>query len=73
MNKGRRLLYEARMSSVRAVMAVAGQRCVNDPGQARPAYWDVTYNFIRGQDHRVQMTSAPGDTISVNVKGEPRS
>ncbi|OIQ64748.1 hypothetical protein GALL_537000 [mine drainage metagenome] len=48
------------------------QRCVNDPGQARPAYWDVTYNF-RGQDHRVQMTSAPGATISVNAQGEPRS
>jgi uncharacterized protein YcfJ len=48
------------------------QRCVNDPGQARPAYWDVSYNF-RGQDHRVQMTSAPGATISVNAQGEPRS
>jgi uncharacterized protein YcfJ len=48
------------------------QRCTNDPGQAHPAYWDVSYNF-RGQDHRVQMTSAPGATISVNAQGEPRN
>ena len=48
------------------------QRCTNDPGQARPAYWDVSYNF-RGQDHRVQMTSPPGATIIVNAQGEPRS
>ena len=48
------------------------QRCVNEPSQARAAYWDVSYNF-RGQEHRVQMTSAPGSTISVNAQGEPRS
>jgi uncharacterized protein YcfJ len=48
------------------------QRCANEPGQAKPAYWDVSYNF-RGQDHRVQMTSAPGATITVNGQGEPRS
>jgi uncharacterized protein YcfJ len=48
------------------------QRCVNEPGQARPAYWDVSYNF-RGQAHQVQMSSAPGATISVNAQGEPRN
>jgi uncharacterized protein YcfJ len=48
------------------------QRCVNDPGAARPAYWDVRYNY-RGQEHRVQMTTAPGATITVNAQGEPRS
>lgn len=48
------------------------QRCVNEPSQARPAYWDVTYNF-RGQEHRVQLTSAPGRTITVNAQGEPRN
>jgi uncharacterized protein YcfJ len=56
------------------------QRCENasgqpvQPGQVSqqpPAYYDVTYNF-RGQDHRVQMTSAPGPTITVNGQGEPR-
>jgi uncharacterized protein YcfJ len=36
-----------------------------------PAYWDVTYNY-RGQDHKLQMTQAPGATISVNRDGEPR-
>jgi uncharacterized protein YcfJ len=48
------------------------QRCTTVPSQARPDYWDVTYNF-RGQDHRVQMTTAPGPTVTVNAQGEPRS
>lgn len=48
------------------------QRCANVPSQARPDYWDVTYNF-RGQEHRMQVTSPPGSTITVNERGEPRS
>jgi uncharacterized protein YcfJ len=48
------------------------QRCVNEPSQDRPAYWDVSYNF-RGQEHRIQMTNPPGPTITVNAQGEPRS
>ena len=48
------------------------QRCANQPGDARPAYWDVTYNF-RGREHQVQMTSAPGTSITVNAQGEPRT
>ena len=48
------------------------QRCATQPSQAQPAYWDVTYNF-RGQEHRVQMTVAPGPTITVNGQGEPRA
>jgi uncharacterized protein YcfJ len=48
------------------------ERCTNNPGQARAAYWDVTYNF-RGQEHRVQMNRAPGRTITVNEQGEPRA
>lgn len=36
-----------------------------------PAYWDVTYDF-RGVPHRLQMSAAPGSTISVNRNGEPR-
>ena len=36
-----------------------------------PAYWDVTYKH-RGQEHRVQMATAPGDTVAVNRQGEPR-
>jgi uncharacterized protein YcfJ len=47
------------------------QRCSMNPNQARAAYWDVTYNF-RGQDYRVQMTHAPGRTVTVNEQGEPR-
>ena len=47
------------------------QRCTNIPNQARADLWDVTYNF-RGQEHRVQMTSPPGQTILVNRDGEPR-
>ena len=48
------------------------QRCASTPSQARPDYWDVTYNF-RGQEHRVQMTAAPGPTVTVNRQGEPRA
>ena len=47
------------------------QRCTSLPNQARPELWDVTYNF-RGQEHRVQMTTEPGPTITVNQQGEPR-
>ena len=47
------------------------QRCTTVPGQARADLWDVTYNF-RGQEHRVQMTSPPGQKIRVNWDGEPR-
>ena len=46
------------------------QRCEN-VSNAPPAYWDVTYEF-RGEWHRVQMSSPPGPTISVNESGEPR-
>ncbi len=48
------------------------QRCEAQAAQMKPAYWDVTYNF-RGQEHRVQMTTAPGPTIIVNGQGEPRA
>jgi uncharacterized protein YcfJ len=48
------------------------QRCTNTPSQARPDYWDVTYNF-RGQEHRMQMTTPPGSTVMVNEQGEPRT
>ena len=47
------------------------QRCETVPGQARTAYWDVTYRF-RGQEHRMQMTRQPGATVTVNSQGEPR-
>jgi uncharacterized protein YcfJ len=46
-------------------------RCTNVGGPVRPDYWDVTYVF-RGQEHRVQMASPPGATITVNRNGEPR-
>lgn len=47
------------------------RRCDSNPVQAVPAYWDVTYDF-KGQQHRMQMASAPGRTVVVNAKGEPR-
>jgi uncharacterized protein YcfJ len=46
------------------------QRCEN-VANTTPAYWDVSYTY-RGQVHQLQMTSAPGPTISVNANGEPR-
>jgi uncharacterized protein YcfJ len=48
------------------------QRCASEPSQARPEFWDVLYVF-RGQEHRIQMTTPPGSTITVNRNGEPRS
>jgi uncharacterized protein YcfJ len=47
------------------------RRCEN-VSNPTPEYWDVTYNY-RGVEHRVQMKSAPGNTIAVNSRdGEPR-
>jgi len=48
------------------------QRCSSASGPVTPAYWEVHYNF-RGQDHRVQMMTQPGPTITVNEQGEPRA
>ena len=48
------------------------QRCANTPNQARPEFWDVTYSF-RGQEHRLQMSTHPGRTVTVNERGEPRT
>ena len=47
------------------------QRCTSVPSNAQPAYWDVTYAF-RGVTHRMQLSSPPGATITVNGDGEPR-
>jgi uncharacterized protein YcfJ len=48
------------------------QRCTNVARPGRPEFWDVTYVF-KGQEHRVQMTSPPGSTVTVNGRGEPRA
>ena len=48
------------------------QRCENVSTPAPVDYWDVTYNF-RGQEHRMQTTTRPGRTITVNAQGEPRA
>ena len=48
------------------------QHCTSVPNQSRPEYWDVTYDF-RGQQHHIQVTSPPGQTITVNRQGEPRA
>jgi len=47
------------------------QRCQNVPSSAQPDYWDVSYNF-RGIEHRVQLSTPPGQTITVNENGDPR-
>lgn len=47
------------------------QRCERVANTGPPDYWDVAYNF-RGVEHRVQMSAAPGPTITVNDNGEPR-
>jgi len=48
------------------------QRCASAPSPGRPDYWDVTYNF-KGQEHRMQVTTPPGPTVTVNGQGEPRA
>ena len=47
------------------------QRCQYVPTSASLNYWDVTYKF-GGYEHRVQLTTPPGNTILVNEQGEPR-
>ena len=46
------------------------QKCTNDYA-GDPAYYDVTYRF-RGRDYTAQLGFAPGPTIPVNGRGEPR-
>ena len=48
------------------------QRCKSVPSTRATDYWDVSYTF-RGREHRVQMSSQPGPTITVNREGEPRT
>ncbi len=48
------------------------QHCENVSQNMQPDYWDVTYEF-RGQEHRAQLSSPPGRTITVNEYGEPRA
>jgi len=47
------------------------QHCENTHRYAKPEYWDVSYTF-RGREHRMQMTTNPGATVTVNERGEPR-
>jgi uncharacterized protein YcfJ len=47
------------------------RRCEAVPGSGQVSYWDVTYVF-RGAEHRAQLGFAPGATITVNERGEPR-
>jgi uncharacterized protein YcfJ len=48
------------------------RKCSTVPGTAKVEYWDVTYVF-RGVTHRAQLSFAPGATITVNGRGEPRA
>jgi uncharacterized protein YcfJ len=46
------------------------QRCTSDYA-GPPAYYDVTYRF-RGREYTAQLSFAPGPTLPVNARGEPR-
>lgn len=48
------------------------QRCSTMPASGVPDHWEATYTF-RGQEHRIQTATRPGDTVMVNRRGEPRS
>ena len=46
------------------------QKCSSDYS-GQPVYYDVSYRF-RGRDYPAQLSFAPGPTIPVNSRGEPR-
>jgi len=48
------------------------KRCENVAGNVRPDLWDVSYIF-RGEEHRMQVATPPGSTVTVNERGEPRA
>jgi uncharacterized protein YcfJ len=49
------------------------RRCETTAASGTPQYYDVTYEF-RGVEHRVQMATPPGPTVTVNYySGEPRT
>jgi uncharacterized protein YcfJ len=47
------------------------RRCETAAPAGPPQFYDVTYSY-RGVEHRVQMATQPGRTITVNAEGEPR-
>ena len=68
---GAALGYNVGRNDGRQVATRDVRRCSSTPDQT-PDYWDVTYTF-RGREHHMQMASPPGNTVSVNAKGEPRA
>jgi uncharacterized protein YcfJ len=46
------------------------QKCTTEYA-GPPAYYDVSYRF-RGRDYTAQLSFAPGPTLPVNARGEPR-
>jgi len=48
------------------------QHCTSSSRPSHAEYWDVTYNF-HGEEHRMQMTTPPGSSVTVNEHGEPRA
>jgi len=50
----------------------AVRRCETVAASGTPDHWDVTYDD-RGVEHRMQTTFRPGNTVTVNAQGEPRS
>ena len=61
----------ARNNAGDAVYTQDVRRCENVRTSGNPEYYDVTYVF-RGQEHRMQTTTPPPRTITVNGRGEPR-
>jgi hypothetical protein len=64
-------LHEAQVTSSCAVDGSPVRRCEISGVPASVRYWDVTYDF-RGRHYRVRMATAPGRTIRVNRRGDPR-
>jgi len=54
----------------RQVYYTTPERLEKRPLGAAPYYWDVTYEF-RGQQHRMQMTSPPGLTVTSTSGASP--
>jgi hypothetical protein len=64
-------LHEAQVTSSCAVDGSPVRRCEINGVPASVRYWDVTYDF-RGRHYHVRMATAPGRTIRVNRRGDPR-
>jgi hypothetical protein len=64
--------YRRRRANAAPPVTQDVRRCDDNPAQATSSYWEVTYQF-QGREHSMQLAHPPGQTVTVNRKGEPRA